>query len=293
MTQASLRHREQPGQPSRATVVGGWLRRAVRGGDRPPRRRATPWGATWAQWSPLSPGPVPTQSRSAAAESAVSPGAVQVPAAGGSRVGGWRRTWRRLPRLLVRWPVVICLTFAVAIAIATDQTSPQTNANRLTDLRNYYQVEQTGMSSCSGGLRDSLIAYRAILTGASTDRTTAESIAVAGSQACSPTSNGDLYDMATNNPPRDLLSLGVGGANAALYQWAFPTASRAQLEIQSLLENRQGPGSPMWRRLQRDLATLRTSGARIQATLDKAATRLGGSLAPLNPSVVNQPRLPG
>ncbi len=215
----------------------------------------------------------------------------------------WSRTWESwegqpgrgggllavLRRFVLRWPVMVALTFFVAVAVGTDITRPATNAGRLSDLQSFYQVEQTGISSCSGGLRDSLTALSAILTGTSTDRRTAESIAIAGAQACSPTSNGDLYDMATGVPPRTLSGFGLADANIQLYSWAFPGASKVQGEIDLFLVSGQGARSAAARRLRADLIALQRDGAHVQGLFDRAASRLGGVLTPLSPSISQPP----
>jgi hypothetical protein len=257
-----------------------------------PSRRQAPWDESWQQWSPRRVGPpAATATFPRRAAEVAGTGQPAGPTAAVLAPAAARPRHRRALRLLLRWPVLTLLVFAVAIGVATDQTTSQTDAGRLTDLRNFYQAAQTGISSCSGGLHDTLVAFRAILDGSSIDRRTAENIAIAGSQACEPTSNGDLYDMVTTVPPRDLSGYGVATAATALYEWAFPLAARAQLEIQVAVEHHDGPGSPMWGRIQRDLAALRVDGQRVQLAFDQAASRLGATLAPLSPSVYRQPAL--
>lgn len=202
---------------------------------------------------------------------------------GGTRRGGGLVS--QLRRSVVRWPVVVLLAFVIAIAVATDITSPASMSGRLSVLQSYYASEQVGISSCSGGLRDSITAMTAILTGTSRDRRTAESIAIAGEQACSPTADGDLYDMATAVPPRLLTGFHMSSANVQLYSWADPGALLAQQNIDRLLVNHQVAGSPAARALYKEIVALAADGARVQGLFNAAATRLQGELQPLYPPI--------
>lgn len=188
-------------------------------------------------------------------------------------------------RLLLRWPVALALVLAVAVGAATDLVRPASQAGRLTDLRAYYLSLQAGLSSCTGGLHDALVALTAVLTGTSTDRATAEGIASAGEHACTPVSNGDLLDMATTAPPRSLVRFGVGAASERLYTWAFPQAALADSEIYRLLEHHQGPGSTAARQLEAQLSTMNTLASQVIASFNAAATRLHGTLPPFTPAV--------
>jgi hypothetical protein len=225
---------------------------------RPTTHAKSPWGRSWAEWEQ----PKPAAQRS-------------VP-------------WR-LRRALLRWPVLFAVVLLLAAGLATDLVRPASSKGRLSDLRAYYVTMQTGISSCSGGLRDTLTALTAILDGSSTQRGTAESIAINGVEACSPVSNGDLFDMATTQPPRSLNGYGLAGATSALYQWAYPDASLAQSEIYRLLAGRQPPGSPAAQQVYRQIQLLDRLGRQIEASFYAAATRLNGSLGPLTPTIVPAP----
>lgn len=219
-------------------------------------RPRSPWDRTWGEWG----GP-----RSAAAPPP--------------------RFLTRLRRVLLRWPVLFTLVILVAAGLAVDLVRPATAAGRLSDLQGYYTSAQTDMASCSGGLRDSLTVLTAVLSGTSSDRKTAESVAVAGAQACSPASNGNFFDFATTAPPNSLSRYGVTQANKDLSAWAYPGAALAEAQIYRLIKSGQGPGSPKAVALYNELTKLSKDGARAQAAFDQAARRLGGGLAPLYPSV--------
>ena len=195
----------------------------------------------------------------------------------------------RARRILLRWPVLFALVLLLAAGLATDLVQPANAKGRMSDLRSYYLSMQTGIGSCSGGLRDTLTALVAILDGSSTQRATAESIAVNGAEACTPVSNGDLFDMATTQPPRSLNAYGVGNANTALYQWAYPGASLAQSEIYRLLARHEGPGSAAAVQVYRQLQLLDREGTPVEPSFYRAATKLGGTLSAISPTVVPSP----
>lgn len=217
-----------------------------------PAAPSAPWDTSWAAWQTRRHRPRP---------------------------GGLAR------RLLLRWPIALALVLAVAVGAATDLTRAASPSGRLVDLRAYYQSLQTGLSSCTGGLHDALAALTAVLSGASSDRATAEGIALAGEHACTPVSNGDLFDMATTSPPRSLTGYGVGRATDRLYTWAFPQAALADSEIYLLLEHHRGPGSTAARQLVAQLSSMNTLAGQVLASFDTAAARLHGTLPPFTPAV--------
>ena len=203
--------------------------------------------------------------------------------AGLVRRGG---SFRLLKRVLLRRPVLIALSVLVAVAVATDVVRPSTAAGRAVDLKTFIAAEQNGVSSCAGGLHDSLTALDALLTGASQDYSTGAAISTSGAQACSPTSNGDLFDMATSVPPRTLDGYGLADANIRLYSWAYPLAARVSGDITAMISHHAPLASSQGRSLVRDLAALRAQGQLVQGMFDAAAGRLNTPAIPFTPTIV-------
>lgn len=181
-------------------------------------------------------------------------------------------------RFLVRWPVVVAPGHSIAIGVATDFTRPASNAGQPSALQTFYLSEQGDFSSCAGGLLDTLIALRVILTGACTERGTAEGIAVAGAQARSPASNGDLFDMWASVP---LAGFGLSTANNDLSTWCDPGAARVQSMVSTFLADRARPGSPAARALDAALVVLERQGEHVQAPFDAISAKSDGSAQPV------------
>jgi hypothetical protein len=199
-----------------------------------------------------------------------------------------RRGWSYPPR---RWSVLVALAVAaiVAVSAATDLLHGASDAGRLSDLRSYYKAEETGVSSCAGGLNDSLVALQAVLAGASTERATAESLASLGAQACTPALNDVLFNMATSPPPRSLAGYGAATAGDDLYKWAYPDAAAAQTEVDRLLREHAALTAATAHTLYRELLALQRSGLQIQRLFETAAARLHSRLASFRPSIVLTP----
>lgn len=212
---------------------------------------------------------------------------------GNERIGDVPRggSARLIRRVLLRRPVLIAIAALVVVAVATDVVRPSTAAGRAADLNTFIAAEQNGVSSCAGGLQDSLTALNALLTGTSHDYTTGASISTAGAQACSPTSNGDLFDMATSVPPRTLDGYGLADGNIRLYSWAYPLAARVSGDITTMISHRATPESPQGKTLTHDLAALRAQGLLVQGMFDSAAGRLGTAAIPFTPTLT--PAVPG
>ena len=177
----------------------------------------------------------------------------------------------------------------VAVSVATDLLRGANDAGRLSDLRGYYQAEESDVSSCAGGLDDSLVALQAILTGGSSERATAESIALSGEQACTPALNTDLLDLAASAPPRSLAGYGVATAGDDLYLWAYPNAARAQTWVDRMLRDHASPASPAARTLYRELLALQRAGQQIERLFATAAAQLHGRLTSFKPSITLGP----
>lgn len=173
----------------------------------------------------------------------------------------------------------------VAVSVATDLVHGANDAGRLSDLRSYYKSEESGVSSCAGGLHDSLVALQAILSRVSSERTTAESVASLGAQACTPALNSVLFDMATSPPPRSLAGYGVATAADDLYTWAYPSAAAAQTEVGRMLHDRASQTDAAAPTLDRELIALGRAGQKIQGLFETAAARLHGRLTPFRPSL--------
>lgn len=200
-----------------------------------------------------------------------------------------RRSWSYRPR---RWSVIVALGLAVVIvgSVATDLVHRANGAGRLSDLRSYYQAEESGVGSCAGGLHDSLAALQAVLTGVSRARVAAAGIASLGAQACMPLTDEDLYDMETSAPPRSLANyVGVATAGDDVYTWAYPNAAGVQTEVVRVLRDHASPTSASARMLYRQLLALRRAGQQIQGLFNAAAVRLHGRLTPFSPSIVLAP----
>ncbi|WP_249010755.1 hypothetical protein [Conexibacter sp. DBS9H8] len=199
-----------------------------------------------------------------------------------------RRAWTRPPQ---RWSVLVGVLIAVIVlgSVVTDLLHHANAPGRLSDLHRYYTAEETDLASCSGGLHDSLVALEAILNHSSRDRATAESVAAAGAQACSPALNETLYGMETTAPPRSLAGTAAAKAGSDLNAWAYPDASTAQADIGRLLRGPSARAGTLERQLDRELVSLKSFGERIQRLFATTAARLHGRLRPFRPSIVLAP----
>lgn len=201
-------------------------------------------------------------------------------------VAGRRAAYR--PR---RWSLLVAVGIALVVSISavTDLVQRASSAGRLSDLRSYYAAEEGGVASCAGGLRDSLVALQAVLSGDSSERGTAESIASLGAQACMPLTDEDLFDMDTSAPPRSLAGYGVATAGDDVYAWAYPGAAAAQTDLLRLLRDHGSSGGAAAQALDRRLVALRRSGQQIERLFDTAAARLHGHLERFRPSIALSP----
>ena len=96
----------------------------------------------------------------------------------------------RTPRWLFLAGALI-LAGAVIVGIAVQPSRSQ----RATDMNGFLKDMTTDIESCSGGVRESLQAMRAIQAGQESDLATAIHIATYGAQNCSPANNMQLDDM--------------------------------------------------------------------------------------------------
>ena len=137
---------------------------------------------------------------------------------------------RRMPRWLIAGLLAVVLG-AVLTGIAIHPSRSQ----RAADLNGFLADMKTGIQSCAGGVRDSLIVLRAIESGASHDVTTAIGVATYGAPNCSPANSMPLDDLATYQVPESLYSFHLDRAVNGLLTWAFPDAQRVMDDVAAVM----------------------------------------------------------
>jgi hypothetical protein len=183
----------------------------------------------------------------------------------------------RTPRWLYLAGLLV-LAGAVAVGLAVHPSRSQ----RAADMNGFLRDMTADIQSCSGGVRESLQAMRAIRSGTEHDRGTAVHIATYGATNCSPANNTQLEDLAQYQVHESLARFRLGRAVDGLVTWAFPYAQNVQTDVARLLRASGPAGAGATAKLHRDLQVLDAQRARVDQILRTAATATGAT-APLPP----------
>jgi len=158
---------------------------------------------------------------------------------------------RRTPR----WWFVAGAAIVVAAVLVGIAVHPS-KAQRATDLNGFLADMKTDIQSCAGGVRDSLIALRAIQAGTEHDVGTAFGIATYGAKNCSPANNMQLDDLTGYQVHESLSSFRLDRVTNGLVTWAFPYAQRVQDDVAAILRARAAGRAATTTKLQKDLRVL-------------------------------------
>jgi hypothetical protein len=188
---------------------------------------------------------------------------------------------RRTPRSLFLVGIVL-----LAVAGLVSLTHRPSTTQRAADLRLFLRNMNTDIESCAGGVSESLIALRAIQSGANHDLPTAISIAQVGAANCSPANNELLDDLTQFQVTESLASFRLTRVVSGLVTWAAPDAQRVQTDVAELLAAR----SPQARAsasaaLRQARGQLDAQRATVDSVIETASTALSAHAAP--------PPLPG
>jgi hypothetical protein len=196
-----------------------------------------------------------------------------------SRPSGWPVL--RTPR----WMLAAGAVLVAGLTLAAIPHHPSTS-QRAADLRGMVHDLNTDVESCAGGVNDSLIALRAIQSGASNDVKTAVKIANLAAENCSPANSMPMEDLVQYQAPESLASFHLQAAVDDLVTWAFPLAQRVQTDVASLV-TASTPASVQraTAQLHRDQQALDAQRARIDRPFTSASTALSAHVSP--------PGLPG
>jgi hypothetical protein len=169
----------------------------------------------------------------------------------------------------------------VACGVAVGLSHRPTTAERGTDLRAFLATLNSDIESCSGGIRDSLVALRSIDSGARHDVATALSIAQQASANCSPANNELIDDLTAQVPPESLSSYHLQAAVIDLINWAAPDAVAVPADVAIVLTDRGKPTEARARlMLTQALRKLDAQRAVVYSALDPAITALSPQSSP-------------
>lgn len=187
---------------------------------------------------------------------------------------GWPT--RRSPRWAIAAGAAMLL-----IAVAVGLSHRPSTAQRATDLRGFLQSLNSDVESCSGGVRDSLYALRAIDSWASYDVKTAINIASIAAANCSPANNELLDNLFGEQVPESLSSYHLKASVTALIDWAAPDAQRAAGDIVTVLTGRGRPAEAAARAaLRLALRKLDAQRSVVYAALEPAIRALSPQSSP-------------
>lgn len=162
---------------------------------------------------------------------------------------------------------------AVAVMAVADWPHQATSGQRVQDLATLEKQVDGQQASCSLGAVATITAYDQIVTGQSTDRATAISLAEQSSLDCQPDGNPQLLDLTTNSAPRDLSSYQLDAAIGRAVDWAFPNGAAVCTDLAQLLS--KGPNPALLADARTRLATMSSDAAAVQQTFNAAAHNLG------------------
>jgi len=193
-----------------------------------------------------------------------------------------RSAWpvRRTPRWWFAAGLAI-VAAGVLVGIAVHPSRSQ----RATDLNGFLTDMKTDIQSCAGGVRDSLIALRAIEGGTRHDVGTAIGIATYGSGNCSPANNVLLDDLVGYQVHESLYSFHLDRVVYGLVDWATPDALRVQADVAAVLRGQGAARAAATAKLNSDLKVLDAQRAYLDRIMMTAITATGATGRP--------PPLPG
>jgi hypothetical protein len=182
----------------------------------------------------------------------------------------------RTPKWMLAAGVV--LVAGLTLAAIPHRPSP---AQRAADLRGMVHDLNTDIESCAGGVSDSIVALRAIQTGASNDVKTAVKIANLAAANCSPANSMPMEDLVQYQAPGSLASFHVQTAVNDLVTWGFPLAQRVQTDVATLVTAKKPDAvKRASAQLLKDQQALDAQRARIDQVFNAASTSLSAHVAP-------------
>lgn len=162
---------------------------------------------------------------------------------------------------------------AVALMVVVDWPHPATPSQRAQDLVLLERRVDGLQASCSLGVVASITAYDQIVTGQSSDRATAISLAEQSAIDCRPDGNPQLLELTTTSAPRDLSVHELDDAIARTIDWSFPNGAALCGNLAQLL--RPGSHDALLSDARSRLATMSRDAAAAQQLFDAAAAKLG------------------
>ena len=193
---------------------------------------------------------------------------------GRTRPSGWPVL--RTPK----WMLVAGVVLVAGLTLAALPHRPST-AQRAADLRGMVHDLNTDIESCAGGVNDSIVALRAIQSGASHDVGTAVTIANTAAANCSPANSMPMEDLVQYQVPESLASYHLEMAVNDLVTWAFPLAQRVQADVAAVVTATAPAASRRASaQLRHDQQALDAQRARIDQLIDAASTSLSEHVAP-------------
>jgi len=187
---------------------------------------------------------------------------------------------RRTPRwLFAAGAAVVVAGVLVGLAVHPSK------AQRAADLNGFLADMKTDIQSCAGGVRESLIALRAINAGTEHDVGTAVGIATYGAKNCSPANSMPMDDLVGYQVHESLSSFRLDRVSNGLLTWAFPYAQRVQNDVAAVLQAQGAARATATAKLNRDLKVLDAQRAYVDGIMMAAIKATGASGRP--------PPLPG
>lgn len=183
-----------------------------------------------------------------------------------------------------RWWFAAGLAIVVAAVLVGIAVHPS-RSQRAADLNGFLSDMKYDIQSCAGGVRDSLIALRAIEAGTSHDAGTAIGIATHGAQNCSPANNMQLADLVGYQVHESLHAFRLDRVVYGLVNWATPDARRVQNDVAAILRAQGAARAAATAKLNADLKVLDAQRAYLDNIMMAAVTATGASGRP--------PPLPG
>lgn len=129
-----------------------------------------------------------------------------------------------------RTPIWIFAAIAIVAAgvYAVSLSHKPSQSQRASDLIGYFSDVNTGIGSCAAGLRDSMTAYQAIMSGNKAQLSTGVAILTYGASNCEVASSQPVADFATYQVTESLASFSLDKADSAVVTWAFAATTYQQ-----------------------------------------------------------------
>lgn len=194
-----------------------------------------------------------------------------------TRPNGW--PVHRTPRWLL-----LALALFVITAVAVALVHRPSTAQRASDMRGFLQEVNADIESCSGGVRESLIALQDVQAehfSNSADVSQGISVASQGAANCAPANNEELDNLENYQVPESLDGFGLVRVVSNMVAWAAPDAQRVQNDVALLLSSTTPQArSTAEAALTKDLRTLNAERAAIDPPIAKAIKALGMHTSP-------------